>query len=276
MHRMMFEDIKKAHPDIKVTFACPHRFHDAVSDHPYLDKLVDFNSIKINEELSVFNTSSSCVRYESDTAPFGDKHRSDIWAECCGVKLTNHNMHIRLTPEELAFGEKKLSGLRDKPTIAFCPISAMPTKNLVLRQVIGTLNLLNDFNVFAVHNLPVPEFDKLNLPVFAGLKMREWMGVLAAADYVVSVDTAAFHFAGGYGKPVTGIFTWADGYLYGKYYPTATIVQLHRDTHPNWTCGPCYKWTDCTKCSGPLKPCLTEITPQMIREGIEKMLKKAK
>jgi ADP-heptose:LPS heptosyltransferase len=91
-------------------------------------------------------------------------------------------------------------------------------------------------------------------------------------DYMITVDTAAFHLAGGLRKPLCGIFTFADGKVYGKHYDF-TLVQKHRD-NGNWECGPCFKFGNCIKSRKQLKPCLTEITETEIISGIDEMFKK--
>ena len=275
MHRMVFEDFKKLNPEMDIIFACPPRYFDAVKDHPYIDKLEDSSTVNSQDYVVSYNTTSCCSRYETAVAPLADKHRSDIWAGHCGVELQNHNMHIKLSQEELDYGATEIAKLTDQTSVALCPVSAMPSKNLLDHQIEIAVNHLRKKGlfVFSLHTEPIKSLAKLNVPVLCNRKIREWMGILSATDYVVSVDTAAFHYAGGTGKPVVGIFTWADGYVYGQFYDTKTIVQLHRNTHPDWKCGPCYKWPDCPFTTKPEKPCLTKITAQMIENGIDSMLK---
>ncbi len=280
MHRMVFEDFKKANPEMKIVFACPTQFFDAVKDHPYVDEVVNAKKVNTEDYMLSYNTTNCCSRYEMGIAPFADKNRSDIWANHCGVKLENHNMHIQLSKEELEFGKVELAKIADgtKPTVAVCPISAMRSKNLLDHQLIGTVKGLREMGLFvySTHPKPIKTLQKIDVPTICGLTIRQWMGLLMATDYVVSVDTAAFHFAGGMNRPVVGIFTWADGYVYGKHYPTKTIVQLHRNTHPDWKCGPCYKWPECPFTTKPEKPCLTKLTVEMILEGVKTMLNKHK
>lgn len=278
MHRMMFEDFKKINPNIKISFACPPQYHDALIDHPFLDSVLNYQEVCLNDYLTWFNTSSSCGQYETSIAPLSDKHRSDIWSEYCGVKLTSHNMHIKMTEEELNVGKQFIEKNRnnDGPSIALCPVSAMLSKNLLPEQIknlTDELNLMNYF-VFGLHGKPIDILKELNVPTISNTKIREWMAVLYSADYVISVDTAALHFSGGIGKPTTGIFTWADGYTYSKYYPSVNIVQLHRNTHPEWKCGPCYTYCNCPFTKGSIKPCLTGITHKMIMEQVVNMLEK--
>lgn len=276
MHRMIFEDFKKINPDMKIAFACPEQYHEAVSDHPYIDDVLDSKTVNLDDYPCVYDTSSACCRYETGMAPYSGKHRSDIWANHCGVKLENHNMHLKFSEEELEYGRMELKkiGWNGEPTVAFCTISAMKSKNLNANQVIPVVEQLKaeKYFVFSLHNSPIDYFVNLNVPVLIGKTIRQWMCILAAADFVISVDSSPFHFVGGIGKPVTGIFTWADGYVYGMYYKTAKIVQFHRNTHPHWTCGPCYLFSNCPLSKEGQKPCLTQITGEMIWNTVKKML----
>jgi len=114
----------------------------------------------------------------------------------------------------------------------------------------------------------------MNIPTLVGRNLSDWMSYIYAADYVVTVDTANFHYAGGLNKPMTGIFTHVDGKLRGKFYDFI-LVQKHRD-NGDWPCGPCYNYLYCThsKCdkSSKLRPCVTELSLMEIEEGINKML----
>jgi len=126
---------------------------------------------------------------------------------------------------------------------------------------------------FGLHSSPIYPMLKKDVPVIHGVGMRQWLSVINQADYVVSVDTAVFHAAGGMKKPLVGIFTFADGKVYGKYFDFF-LVQRHRDEDPTWTCGPCYNWGACPKTQQNPKPCLTEITAEMILERVDRMLEK--
>jgi ADP-heptose:LPS heptosyltransferase len=274
MHRMMFEDFKKLMPDAEIHFACPYQYHDALIDHPFIDKILDCGTVDKTEYIISYNTTSACGRYELRMAPFSGLHRSDIWAEHCGLKLNNHDMHIHLTDEEIKKGKDKLESCRNRqgPIALVCPISAMTNKNLLDWQLEHVVKDLYEKGCFVVglHTTPILPLNKLEVPVISQVNLREWMSIIYNADYVVSVDTSAFHCAGGMGKPLVGIFTFADGAVYGRYY-NFNLVQKHRSLDPLWVCGPCYNWGMCPKTKDIIKPCLTEISKDMLSQAIDNM-----
>lgn len=277
MHRMMFEDFKRLMPDAEIHFATPGYYHDAVRDHPFVDKLLTVEEVDRSEYVVSYNTTSSCGRTEMKLAPFSGPHRSDIWANHCGVMLTKHDMHFRLTEEEKQEGKRLIESNRnqDGPSVLIAPISAMENKNLMEHQLAGLIKGLRDRGLFPIglHNNPVFTFVKHDVPTLHKVNLRQWLATIDQADYVVSVDTAAFHAAGGLKKPLVGIFSFADGKVYGKYFDFF-LLQRHRDDDPTWTCGPCYNWGNCPKTKNNPKPCLTELTSEMILEKVDRMVEK--
>lgn len=291
VHRMIFEDFKKIMPEMHLTFACPKQYHDLMQKHPFIDELIDSGHVnRFNYPIS-YDTSQCCIKYECKTAPIVDKPRPDIWAEHCGVKLTSHNMHVPFisnnTIQTGILQVKQAKNMnfklyfKNSPNVLFCPIAFEKLRTLTDQQieaVIEHLRIKNCF-IYSTHHSKVPILEKLNVPVLYGATIPDWLSYIHAADYVISVDTATFHYAGGIKKPLVGIFTYADGKLRGKYYDFI-MVQKHRD-NGNWQCGPCYNHVMCShpKCTNPLslvdpKPCLTELTNEEIITGIEKMFNK--
>jgi ADP-heptose:LPS heptosyltransferase len=274
MHRMIFEDFKLLLPDCHITFACPPEYFEAVSDHPYIDELIDWKKVNINDYGVHYDTSFICNKYELEHAPNCDKHRCDIWAEHCGVELQRHNMHFILSDEEKEWARSFIKEINPKgqKTVLIAPISAMDNKNMTPEQIIPVVDVLSkEYCVFGLHDFPLNLY---NLSSMIGANQRHFISLIDASDYVITVDTAAFHCAGGLGKPTVAIFGWADGLVYSKYYKNVSLVQKHKNYTPDWTCGPCYNFTTCCKVPNQMiskKPCITEITPEMILDGFEKL-----
>lgn len=273
VHRMIFKNFKTTMPDARIIFACPKMYHDAVRDHPYIDEVQDSRTVNTENYVQIYNTSNACCRYELAKAPYSGDNRSDIWAGRCGVTLTDHNMYFNLDEETIAEGRKTVEQKRNSegPSVLFAPISAMYNKNLTPYHMATVVHELRNrgMYVFASHTSPIKALHDLNVPHVI-VPIKKWMGVVNAADYIISVDTAALHMGGGLGKPLLGIFTFTDGKVYMRYYTKTILVQKHRD-NGDWNCGPCYNWTMCSKTKLSPKPCLTEIMPEMLIDGIDRL-----
>jgi len=276
MHRMMFEDFKRVFPDCRIVWAVHPDYLEAAQNHPFVDEVVDFRQISIHDYIISYNTTTACGRYETKISPNADMHRSDIWANHCGVLLTKHNMHLNIEPEAKMWAIdkiEKLKGTKKGPSVVLCPISAQIGKNLSKDQMMWLATYLHHKGcfVFGLHTCPI--FDLNPFPTVWGICQKQWMAIIDTADYVVSVDTSAFHCAGGLRKPLMGIFTYICGLTYGKYYDFV-LVQKHRQHDPSWTCGPCFNWPICPKSKADVKPCLTEINNEMLTNGVEELFKR--
>ncbi len=270
MHRMIFEDFHRVMPDIEIVFACLPEYRDAAEGHPYVAEWVDSRQVNTKEFTLVYNTCVTLAdRYEHKKAPFCDAHRSDIWANYCGVLLQKHDMHITISERVGDKMRERMESLRKPgtPLVAFIPISKMANKTLLDWQIKILMDELKGCSVVGLHRSEIP-----GIPGVYNVSIREWIACINAADYVVSVDTAAFHVAGGLKKPLVGIFTFADGKAYGKHFDFV-LIQKHRD-NGDWDCGPCFKFGDCPKSRKTPKPCLTEISEEELRNGIRQMFNK--
>lgn len=275
MQRMLFNDFKDICPDLKLHFACLPEYMEAVKDHVYIDKVIDSRNVNIEEYGIHYNTCVSIAdRYENNKSPFCTDHRSDIWAKYCGISLKNHDMKFRFHPELLKTCKNNLNKIfnNEKPIVLFAPVSKMAVKTLLPFQIEAVIEETKHVNLIGIHNREILELTKRNIPGIYGSTITEWMSYVACSDYVISVDTATFHMAGGLKKPLVGIFTFADGKVYGKHFDFI-LVQKHRD-NGNWDCGPCFTFSNCPKCKTLVKPCLTELSSDEISLGIREMFKK--
>lgn len=274
MHRMIFEDIKRIIPDCELHFACPKIYHDAVKDHPFIDRLLASDKFEPKDYIAHYNTTTACGQVELHYAPNVAPNRCDIWSNHCGYQCQNYDMHITFTDEEKQQAKDIINGKRDRtgPVFLLSPISAMNVKNLLPHQIMAIVQEIQKLNscVIGLHNNPIIVLEENNIPTInTSGKLRLWMALINEADYVVSVDTSAFHCAGGLKKPVLGFFTFVNGDMYSKYYPTSEIVQ-----------GPCpLNYAGCYNCAicptrvGP-KPCITNVTVPIINDGIHRLLQR--
>ena len=277
MQRMMFEDVVTKYPQVEINYAIPKAFHAVASNHPFVSP-IDINSYKEEDFGICFNTTTQCRIHEMKFGEKNQKHRSDIWAESFGVKLKNHNMHLKACPiktekfkNHFKKNNKKVVLLATTSTPGFFGAS----KSLTHEQIFDLVSELKnrDYHVCTVHNEFQKVFQTADVEQFVDLEFEDWAALINSCDCVISIDTSTFHLTGGLKKPLVGIFSFTDGKVYGKYFDFV-LVQKHRD-NGNWDCGPCFNLHMCGKCKNQYpKPCMTDLSAKQIMEGFELAKKK--
>lgn len=277
MTRMMFEDFQKKFPEFEFTFACPSGYLEMAKNHPYVNAC-DLSQIKEENFGIVYDISNVCRMHETKTLN-NKKHRSDIWAEFCGIELNNHNMHISTDPkiDEICKIVLERLNTKNKPKILLATQSTSCSfgisKSLNHKQITNLVNNLKDkFFLYTIHNEKQAIYDELPVEQIVRITPSAWISLVNLADCVISVDTATFHLAGGLKKPLVGVFTFTDGKVYGKYYDFI-LAQKHRD-NGDWDCGPCYNLNFCPKTSSFPKPCLTELSDIDILKAVNRAFEK--
>ena len=278
MHRMLFSEVKNIIPDAIIDFSCDENFIDAAKDHTLLNCLLDAKQTNKDNYLVHYDTSVwTANQYENHYGKDCQANRADIWAYYCGFKIENHEMHFNLDPEIIKKYKNKIKEFIKKqgqPTILLAPTASVKTKSLLPEQIEIIQEKTKNFNLIGIHHKNISFFEEKNIPLIFNTTVKDWMYYIAAADYIISVDTSTFHLAGGLKKPLLGIFTFANGKTYGKYYDFV-LVQKHRD-NGDWDCGPCYDYKSCPKTKKDIKPCLSEIKEYHLQEGIDKLFEKWK
>lgn len=278
MQRMIFEDAKTQYPDLNFTLACPYGYMEMAKNHPFM-QVEDINSIDENIYGIKYDITTACRVHESKYAD-NKIHRSDIWANHFGLHLSNHNMHLKPLESHLTACKRQIEEINPskKPTVLIAAKSTNDPfgigKSLTQQQIIEVVYTLQQYGflVYTIHNEKQPIYDQLNVHQFINVHQQDWISLVDLADFVISVDTATFHIAGGLKKPLLGIFTYTDGKVYGKYYDFV-LVQKHKD-NGDWDCGPCFNCFYCPKSKEPIKPCLTEISSSQILQGFSEVLKR--
>lgn len=278
MMRMIFEDIKKTYPEFSIHWAIPIQYHD-IGSHPYVDEIIDYAKLNRKNYINSMNLSEACITYEMINKKECYLHRSDIWAQYCGVELKNHNMHLKpndLSVKKISEKIKEYKKFKDSKTILFCPFSANQAKDLDPNQIKFIIKYLENLNLNCLilhHQLDLRLMDK-NYPLFETKNFKDTIAAHYLADGVISVDTGHLHCAAGLKKPLLGIFGYIDGDVYSKYYDLV-LLQKHRKNN-NWPCGgPCWDFMNCTVAHDtPQKPCMTMLSEDEIVEKINMFLNK--
>jgi ADP-heptose:LPS heptosyltransferase len=261
MHRMMFQDFAETGLDIH--FGCPAKFLEMAKNHPFATAH-DLNEINERDYGAVFDTTTACRVYESKHAPC-EKHRSDIWAESCGIELKKHKMFIQTNPEYKKTLKQEILKInpQNKKIIVLATSSTNDefgiAKSLTDQQITEIVeNLKKEYFLIAIHDSNQEVFKNLGITQLISIPIPYWIALVDLSDLIISIDTGTFHLAGGLKKNLIGVFTFTDGMTYGKYYKFQ-LVQKHRKNN-NWDCGPCFLMHLCPKeKKSPQKPCLTEI-----------------
>lgn len=276
--RMIFEDIKNNYPEFEITFALPPIFHQVASNHQFIDKLEDCNQINFDDYISVYDITHTCSAYESSLRQKCDKHRSDIWAESIGIKLAYHNMHLpgfENYKSKIYDNWKKLGWNENKKIIALTPKSAVQIRNLPDEMISYILKKFkrDDVFIFILNHIPIINFSEI--PYCRGANYLETMAILSFVDGLISTDTGTLHCAGGYQKPVLGIFNYTNGELISRYYNNTIVVQKTKNNDPNWNCGPCNDYSKCPfEIINHVLQCSKEINNKMLDEGISSFMQK--
>lgn len=276
MQRMMFEDFAHDFPQLEFHYAAPLQFSGMMNNHPFV---INHNLDQIDDEHfgAVYDISTACRVFESKH-PTTKVHRSDIWAAHCGIILKNHKTHFQIDPEikKLCHAHLAQENPRNLPTVLI--VSHSTTCNFgvgktltdqQIEQVVAGVKL-RGYWPFVIHQDRLPIYDKLNVKQFNLLAPEYWVSLIDCADYMITIDTAAFHIRGGLGRPMTAVFTFTDGKTYGKYFDFI-LVQKHKD-NGDWPCGPCFLCANCPFTQEWRKPCLTQLTGQDILKGFEQMV----
>ena len=269
--RMLIKQIKKQANECTIDFSCQSQYFDAINDHPLINNVFDAKKVDTSQyglELDFCVKKSNEI--ETIESSNGQRSRAEIWADRYNIKR-NFDMMLHVDENVKDKISHRIKRNKNK-LIGFCPVSKMAAKTLTKDQQKLILNILKsyDLDVIGIHNKKLESFDEEYTPNITDLSIKELIALVDCCDYVISVDTSCFHIAGGLEKPLVGIFTYTDGYLYGKHYEKV-IVQKHKRFDTNWECGPCHAKDKCQKSSCIVKPCLTELNEKDFIQGIEKM-----
>lgn len=295
---MLFPMLADQHPEIRVTYACPRAFHPLFDgsglrllayEDVWSRREIDRHRGSVRPELLdtydlIEDISVPCHVWENFFVAHGGidpgsrlkwRNRLDMWARWFGLQVQNPRTNIRIRDEERAAARRLLVELAgtDRPVCLLSPFAANRTKSYPWFEELAARLAEAGFAVGLLHHKTIPS----DFPTLAGLSLRMMGAVCAAADLIVAVDTAAFHWGGILGRPTIGIFNVNDGAAYCRYYPTARFVQTCAQPCINVRYGPgegtCPKHTRETLPAIPVSGlatsrCYSRSTVQQIMEAL--------
>lgn len=243
---MIFPMLADQYPDIRVSYACPLRYHPLFQRSGL--HLVPYETIWSGRDIEhhrgsvrpeildrydlVEDISIPCHIWENFFVAYGGidggnglrwRNRLDMWARWFGLRVANPRTNIVIRGEEKAAARRLLTQAvrSDRPVCVIAPWSVNRRKNYPWFERIADVLVKDGWAPALLHDRRFP----VGLPMLTGLSYRVMGAVCAIADLIVSVDTAAFHWGGILGRPTIGIFNINDGAAYCRYYPTARPVQ---------------------------------------------------
>jgi len=285
MCRMMFEDFHNAFPEAEVTFGCPFHFIDMAKNHPFAKTISLGNTDDATLESAygvIYDFSTACRVHETKHGPKNTSNRSDIWAAHCGVELQKHNMHLTPEKDMLQKADAILSHFNQekKPKVLVVTQSQHFVqdrdnfgigKSINPDQLVGIINGLRTrgYYPYTIHSELRADYERLGVNQFTRLAVQAWIAMVASADYVITVDTAALHIAGGLKKPMVAIFTFTNGKPYTKYYPNVELIQ---GPCP-YGCPGCFiTHLHCQKAEQDPYPCQARLDPSDILAAFDRLV----
>jgi hypothetical protein len=243
---MIFPMLADQYPEIRITYACPPRYHSVF--HGSGLRLIPYEAVWSGRDVQLHrgsvrpelldrydlieDISIPCHVWENFFVAYGGidggpglkwRNRLDMWSRWFGVRVVNPRTNIVLREDERAAARALLARTvrSDRPVCLIAPWSVNRRKNYPWFEDLANGLVRDGWAVALLHDRRFP----VALPMLSGLSCRMMGAACAAADLIIAVDTAAFHWGGILGRPTVGIFNINNGEAYGRYYPSARCVQ---------------------------------------------------
>lgn len=269
----IFLDLFEQFPEIDVTLAVPTQYLDLFEGHgtklDVISHSLVYGPVKghagpespyhtagvqnwvLNKFDLVEDISYPCAHWETLMKKYRAIHgetglkwrnRMDRWSRWIGFELRNPRSIIKLTREEIVEQEHRLMDGTGRPVIVWSPLSAKSNRSYPWYREVRSKLEAEGYNVWYLHS-----HDMIEGKTMTDLTCREYGATVAAADIVLTMDTATFHWGGLLRKKTIGLFNLLLGSAHAKFYATAETMQLcdtpciggrydQKGTHP------CEKW----------------------------------
>lgn len=302
----LFPDLFEQFPEIDVTFAVPSSYLELFEGHGTKLKIISHSQVygpveghvgpespyhkagiqawTLDEFDVIEDISFPCYHWEKlmkkYRAIYGEtglrwRNRMDRWSRWMGFELKNPRTIIRLRGEEIDEARRRMHGQTSngKPVVVWSPISAKSSRSYPWWREVRSKLEADGYNVWYLHNHEMGEGKTM-----ANLTLREYGATVAAADIVLTMDTATFHWGGLLGKKTIGLFNLLLGESHAKFYPgvvtmqfcdTPCIAQRYDQTGKH----PCEKWFTGDSPPGPKGQALSKC---FYPESVEQIVTKVK
>lgn len=251
----LFPDLFEQYPDIEVTLATPLLYMPLFKGQSTKLKIINYEDVygpiykdgnifhgpngpyhkswvrkEILEEFDLIeDISMPCRHWETLMKNHGVvdgvpglkwRNRMDRWSRWVGFEMSYPaRTIIQLTAEETRRARETIQDT-SRPVVVWCPISAVEARSYPWYKKVKGLLEREGFKVWYLCQ------DALGEDSLYGLSFREMGAMIAAADLVISADSAAFHWGGILQRPTLGLFNLLLGDSHAAYYPTVATLQL--------------------------------------------------
>jgi len=270
--------ISEQYPTAEITYATNLKYLDGalsavLEENPYIDKVVDWNTLNKIDYDVVSNLHCPCIAHEVPKAK--PINRIDIFADHVGIDKLNNPLPVYVVKKEekkwasdFIFKKLKLSN-RDKVVI-LSPFASNKWRSIPLKTIKEFITGLRNRNtkiLLLTHSsdyiADIPWENYVDY-VAKDLKVRQVAALINESDLLVCPDSAALHIAGALEKQVIGIFGPTDAYARVNHYTKA----IGYWPGSKLECSPCwYSSHNCAKQS-----CWKMIDPNYLVEISRKVL----
>ena len=263
-----------------VHFAIPRALLPVASGFPEIVPLAVDEDIQFEAYETWFNFGECpAARAEVATAPFVTRGRIELFARAAGITpedldASGWTARFQLDARQQAIRDRLHDAARaqGRRLVGVAPFSRDEYKRAPA-LITAARQLAVEHEVIVLHSHQLPILDRAGLRIGDTPDLGALIAVIAACDYVISVDTAHVHLAGALGVPTLAIFGPTDGRLVVERYPHARLLQP-RDSCPIM---PCWRSEDlsCRISRGLDSVCLDRLAAADILAGFARMVEEA-
>jgi len=235
--------VREKFPNAEITFAINKQYaagslFDIIEFNPHIDKIVNTHGLTIEQKKSYTSwtdLSHPCARYEAQTAPNVDLHRSEIYCEECGVTPSSMKPVLVLPEQDMEFAHDFYNrhGLYGSKVVAIQPYAADLRRVWGPDRMLAVAGLMSDVKFLWIDYLNKPVNPPENVIDCTRLKVRQTAALVKKSNLAVGCDSFLLQISAALDVPLIAIFGATDPYMRCKF-------------HTNWT--PIWHKDECSDC----------------------------